>query len=512
MLRVVICDDEYIVLEGLRSMIEWSDYGMSLVGTAEDGKAAWALIRELRPDIVMTDIRMPGIDGLRLIELVMEEAPETVCIVFSGFNEYEYVRTAMKLGVVDYLEKPITLEKVDEALRRTCERIGGREELAALRRAADASREALLEQATLALLRRGAEALPRWRACFGEEEADRVAAVTVIAGEVPDGALEEALAPLGGSRTVVVADGDERLAAVFHFACPDDAGWEEARCRLSELPDAAGAGLTYSGVADAVRSRTEALRALRFARFMEERGLTRYAHIAESGVFPEGLTDREEAILFDIRTGDKEGLHRDLDAFSRWMEQERLDPELAEQEILKLAYVGRRSGRETVPGAQRAAMTARAVPHRELAGLQTRDEMFRWLRGQLETVFAKTAEERQASQHAAVAKALDFIGRHFRRDLTLQEVADHVGMNTTYFSLLFKEKTGASYIKHVTRLRLDEAKLLLREGKRVNEASEAVGYYNYRHFTELFKKHVGMTPGQYRDDPVASVRKEADHG
>ena len=113
MRKAVIFDDEYIVLQGLQAMIDWQKYGVEIVGTAGDGAAALAIVRERRPDIILTDIRMPGMDGLELIERVMQEAPDTYTIVFSGFNEFEYVKRAIGLGVADYLEKPITIQTIE---------------------------------------------------------------------------------------------------------------------------------------------------------------------------------------------------------------------------------------------------------------------------------------------------------------------------------------------------------------------------------------------------------------
>jgi two-component system response regulator YesN len=117
MLKAVVFDDEYIVLQGLKTMIDWPKYGIELVGTAEDGQAALVLFLRERPDIILTDIRMPGMNGLELIESVMKQEPDTVCIVFSGFNEYEYVKRAIQLGVADYLEKPINIAQIEEAVR-----------------------------------------------------------------------------------------------------------------------------------------------------------------------------------------------------------------------------------------------------------------------------------------------------------------------------------------------------------------------------------------------------------
>lgn len=589
MLKAAIFDDEYIVTQGLRAMIDWGRYGIELAGTAGDGFSALNMVRELKPDIVMTDIRMPGMDGLKLIEAISREAPDTACIVFSGFNEFDYIRQALKLGVVDYIEKPVTIEKVDEAMLRTIERIGRQREHTELKGRLEASKEALLEKATRDLVLLGEEALPAWRQAFGEEEAGRIVGVTVLAGSAQEllealdapeppggegsaaeleatraeaetgaqdesnaaGAAESTLGESGmadgtderGSkkakktktakkeaeeqdepsaadadaaipmpyRSVAFPNGDEWVAVVFHYELPADSLWERLELRSPHMNGTVGSGLTYPEVKDAGRSCKEALRALRYGLFLEEKGWTRFEHAEESESFPEGLSEREEELVFFLRTGNREALSGHLEAVKRWMESERLNPDLAERELLKLAYLGLQVAKESGLKNERQAGHAETVPHRELGGMRTRDEMFRWLGSYLGKLMDGMAESKRTSKHGAVDKALAFIEKNYDRDLTLQEVAEHVGMNATYFSLLFKEKVGHSYIKHVTRLRLEQAKVLLRRGLKVNEASEKVGYYNYRHFTELFKKHVGLTPGQYRESRgTPDSREEGD--
>jgi two-component system response regulator YesN len=162
MLKAVVFDDEYIVCQGLSRMIDWQRFGVELVGTAGDGLAALQLFREQRPDIVLTDIRMPGMDGLQLIETVADEAKDTMFIVLSGFNEFEYVRRAIGLGVVDYLEKPITVQKIEEAMTKTLERIKKQRAFSEMKSDLEASREQLLEKATLDLLLAGDKACRCW--------------------------------------------------------------------------------------------------------------------------------------------------------------------------------------------------------------------------------------------------------------------------------------------------------------------------------------------------------------
>ncbi|MGB8455665.1 MAG: response regulator [Anaerocolumna sp.] len=128
MYKLVVVDDEFIVVEGIKAMMARMKLGFEIVGFAYDGIAALEVIRNTRPDIVITDIRIPGMDGLSLIEEAKEFLPNTVFIVISGYNEFEYARRAITLGVKGYIDKPITMEKLTEVLSAAEKEFEGHEQ------------------------------------------------------------------------------------------------------------------------------------------------------------------------------------------------------------------------------------------------------------------------------------------------------------------------------------------------------------------------------------------------
>lgn len=483
MLKAVVFDDEYIVLKGLQTMIDWAGFGISLAGTATDGCAAIDLVRRVRPDVVLTDIRMPGMDGLQLIEQVLREAPETYCIVFSGYNEFAYVKRAIQLGVADYLEKPITVPGIEAAIRKMMERIGQRQ-----------SREReLLEKATLDLLLAGEAAAPLWRIRFGARQAECVVGSTVLAcsDEFPLPADDESY------RIVRVRNGPEHWVAVFHFRPPTHEFWERLEQAAEGISGAAGAGRTHPGVAGAPDSRREAQRALRAARFLGER-FVRFEELGEAFTSDRALSEREEAILLHLRTGNRTGLMEEVDRLLAWFHAGKADPETVENEMLKVIYLAREAARES--GIEPTSVsTGGDMPHVEIRKAAAEGRLAAWFRERIGRIADQAAEARDRKKHAAVERALRYIERNVTRDLSLQEVAEHVGMNAAYLSALFKDVMGETYIKYLTRRRMELAKALLAKGMKVNEVSERVGYHNYRHFSELFKKYTGTTPGQYKD-------------
>ena len=116
MLKVFLVEDEAVIREGLRDKIDWQEYGYQFVGEASDGEMALPLIRKTRPDVLITDIKMPFMDGLSLSKMVLEEFPQTRVVIISGYDDFGYARQAIALGVEEYLLKPITRNSLTKVL------------------------------------------------------------------------------------------------------------------------------------------------------------------------------------------------------------------------------------------------------------------------------------------------------------------------------------------------------------------------------------------------------------
>ena len=123
MLKVFLVEDETIVRENLRDHIMWQQYGYQFAGEASDGEMALPLIRRLKPDVLITDVKMPFMDGLSLSAIVRQEFPQMKIIIISGYNDFEYARQAIQAGVEQYLLKPVTRSSLQKALQETREKI-----------------------------------------------------------------------------------------------------------------------------------------------------------------------------------------------------------------------------------------------------------------------------------------------------------------------------------------------------------------------------------------------------
>ena len=146
--RVVLCEDEPLLLERLRRMVEGINCGFTVVGAAENGREALTALAETGADLLITDIRMPVMDGIELIRKLQEEQPRLECMLISGYGDFEYARTALRLGVCEYLLKPVPEEELKKALLRIRERLGERRGAikTSLESPPDASADNVIEQ------------------------------------------------------------------------------------------------------------------------------------------------------------------------------------------------------------------------------------------------------------------------------------------------------------------------------------------------------------------------------
>lgn len=122
MLKIFLAEDEIVMREGIRNNIAWQEERFEFVGEASDGELAYPMIQKLKPDILITDIRMPFMDGLELSRIVKQELPDTSILILSGYGEFDYAKEAISIGVEDYLLKPVTSAQLLEAIRRIAEK------------------------------------------------------------------------------------------------------------------------------------------------------------------------------------------------------------------------------------------------------------------------------------------------------------------------------------------------------------------------------------------------------
>ncbi|MEF3304096.1 response regulator [Paenibacillus sp. GYB003] len=504
MWKVLLVEDEAFVRRSLKQLIRWEDMGFTIAGEAGDGREALAMMKADAPDLVIADIIMPGMDGIELLKHAREEGMESAFVMLTCMNEFEYARQALEFGASGYLlklsmnEKSLaeTLSKVDRELLRTMQMRSQTESQSFQKLYRDMWQSIYGED-------RGGPAEPREWA----EDGDRRYA-SVWIGSFLHGAdrfTTDDFRKLGlatpDSRTAIHTYTHFGVTTVFVWNPASVASRERSAAARPPYPAALSGSAAAGGEARDVWSGV--LRALDTVWYEGWNGRaivaereTEAGPDAGDGTGARSGAERYAPLGWKTeRAWIQSFEQRHLDDFrerlrSGWrdMERRRMPMAIVKETAIRIDRIlARIAG---CAGLAEEELTA-CASHGELGErLLSRAEQYaqRWSTG-----------AQPITGHPEIDKALAYIHRHSHEDVTLKGVAALVSMDETYFSGLFKRKTGVTLIHYVQQVRIGHAKKLLEETSLpVAEVGERVGFPNTNYFIKIFKRWAGRTPNDYR--------------
>ncbi|MDD3920334.1 MAG: response regulator [Eubacteriales bacterium] len=524
MLRVIIADDEQHILRLIQALADWNDLGMEVSGVASNGLEALALIEEAAPDILITDIRMPGCGGLELIERAKALCPQLEVIIISGYAHFEYAQTAIQYGVGEYLLKPINQQSLNSTLAKMGQKCRARRET----------------QSSVEGLRAGND---NYRTLFRE----RLVADLVSGSFQADGsALEKQYHFFEGSEVyqvfLVKLDYDiaqfnmqslsilrEKIEAAL---CPSLLNYcDDVVLQFNKVQAVGIIGYSAKNCNDIRHALRDSLNQL-----VAQKNLfgaveftialgTGYPHFSRlpdslkiaQTVMHERLIDGTERLLErgsqSTALQKQELLARYTQAISRAIDSMSLAAAEQAVEALERTAMGvpNASGSELfdlVIGAGTAFITQISADNREEAleafllncgQCSSVSALFTYLKNVQSKMLQAVQNQIQQSSARPIRLAKEYIQQHYGEALTLEQVSEELGFSVSYFSTLFKKETGEGFVKYLARIRIQEAKTLLRETNlSVLEICRQVGYLDIKHFTRMFKQDVGINPGEYR--------------
>ncbi|HZG83559.1 response regulator [Paenibacillus sp.] len=530
--NIVIVDDESIFRRGLRSMIASLDPEWNVVGDARDGYEALDLLQQLRPDVMLTDIRMPRMDGIQLQKIARERFPELISVVVSGYEDFTYVKESMRHGAKDYVMKPIEreelgklLERLKEEVRKNAARHVPPPETKEDQRKA---RTRASERLAAALMRGvvGADDIARLEEVGVRLAAPRFACMVIKLDKQSVGTERYRKADPSLFQLYIqqfVQEVLDRRSSGFSFVLSDSEvvailnaeGGDESMRRLLDL-------------AESIRLQIKSLSNLTVTI-----GVSRLSPGPES--LPKSYREAEIALLHRLLVGGDKVL-----AYEQTMDGR---PEAAETrewswEALERAISAGRSGEAEQRASEAVAELCREAPtpqtvHRHIcklliqyyelavewgvtkAWLGEKDirellfdvcstsasdelaELCRALFGRLAACVAAGSPERTQDP---IAKAIRYMETHYERPITLKTMSDILFLNPAYFSTLFKQRTGVTFVDKLTDIRIEAAKKrLATTSEMVAEVAERTGFRNVRHFNRVFKSETGLSPSEYRE-------------
>ena len=537
MLKVFLVEDESIMREGLRENIPWQQYGYEYVGDASDGEVALPLIRKAKPDVLITDIKMPFMDGLELSRIVMKELPNTKIIIISGHDDFEYARQAIQIGVEQYILKPITRESLKKVLIEINEKIEAEQEKNnylrkfqnEMREYEQLSRRNFFEKLFGGQLpiseiysEAGKLSLDINGPCFN---------IVLVTVQKKKGALVTTSSELN----IVEKCNEEFFQYFMRFN-----EYLVFRWNMNTY------GILIKGEADVVQSFTE--RAIQNVTRIYETIDRNYDWYVAVGNYVERLSQLTECysqvnhafaqrfitpskhvltsgVLDMVETVEGDGQFEDVDA-------SQMDPEIIKSFLTNasLEEVGEfidgyfESVRDAIRsklfrnylvlnirfatlsyvkglGCEQDEFLKKAdaveLPDLSMGIGVLREYIYKLLRCAIEI----REQESNNQGHKMMQGALEYIDSHYMQDsLSLNEVASGIDVSANYFSAVFSQEMNMTFVEYVTKKRMERAmKLLKQTDLSAADIAGQVGYKDPHYFSFVFKKTQGCTPREYRN-------------
>lgn len=536
MLKVFLAEDEFIIREGIKNNIDWQAYGYEFCGEASDGELAFPLIQKTRPDILITDIKMPFVDGLALSRLVKKELPETEIIILSGYEEFDYAKEAIQIGVARYLLKPINGETLLQEIDSVAEIILGKQKEKEIREkyqkemeenslrdqmdlfqhlvTGDCSMEELLSVADKLDLK----IMAPWYSIVllkiqsmkhdYEEYSGSIVAVDerIVKLAEPEHVLIFDRA-LEGRAFLFKADSEEELLAYQKEYLGDVkevlSGYANLRYfggigtpvnRLREIP----ASFEDASHAFAHRYLVAESCILDSSLLMQE-GAAEHEDFRISAVNPEQI-DRAKMQEF-LRTGDLDEVVYFVDEFFGKLDGGAMKSRIFRQYITMDAYFSIVDFLKGL-GLQKDEIEA---PDQDSSILQDEKSAMDYIVRIMNKALVLREKKASSRYEDVVSEVIHYIEDNYaQEELSLNLLASHVNFSPNHLSMIFSQQTGQTLIRYLTDYRMNRAKELLRcSSKKSSVISMEVGYKDPHYFSYLFKKTQGMTPTQYRGGRAA---------
>ncbi|MCR5002425.1 MAG: response regulator [Lachnospiraceae bacterium] len=525
--KVILVDDEEEVREAIRKRIDWEEIGFTVAGTAENGEEALELAESCEPDVIMTDIQMPFMDGLTLIRKIKEKIPDLRSVIFSGYDDFEYAKEAIRLEAEEYILKPVDAEELRNIFirikGRLDEQIKQRRNVELLSKYYEDSRPMMKEQLIIGLLE-GRELqfdLERYQRDFdlkieasfycagafritptseGGEKLDKnlmaVSLKQIVVERMKDVLPVEALVYLdtvcvlarlsGTDQYHVFVEEMDRICKVAHKALNANVS--------------AGIGRTYGNAESIHTSFLEAKDAFHYRIFVGENQALCINDVDPSNTIEDYVSEKQiRHIMRQVKVGTKESIEKEIRDFIQKLKKSEIS--LSQLQVFYAEFMVelmRLSRGHAINLSQTGFGNVNT--NEELAGFSSMDEFADRLIELSAMLWEKISAGRVDTTKKLGEDARQYIADHYSEStLSVDEICSHLGVGTSYFSSVFKKETGVSFVTYLTEVRMNEAQRLLdTTDEKSYIIAGMVGYEEPNYFSYVFKKHFGISPSKYR--------------
>jgi len=543
-LTAMLVDDELPILENLSLILPWEDMGIEITGTARSGAEALDKVADCHPDIMLCDIRMPAMDGLELIRILRERGESCEIILLTGYQQFEYARTAIRYNVHEYICKPIDYLDLENKLRELTEQIHMKRKASESERHRHVEMENWIRHKQVTDLLRGEKGISPCCSVPSTEglcSSDRYILILVNAEgyfrhsigwsadqhqqwhDEINACLVDLTEALEESMIIAVRKGE------WGILLKAATGWEQ---QADELEQRIRWRLNAMFAKDpAMKART--IRDDQPVR-LDQQITDRYLHCQRMLMISFETSDEMRA----LPTSAHPILRPNDEAFQKaaWVTKEDLDlltrciRQGNKQGVFKLLHSLKQQLNQTEFSSDsigesniRFLLVHMLGELREVHALAEQEEQQFWDALQMAASMKELIELAEAVAHAwhnkqgssrpstsdLIKSACEYMDTHLDRDLGIDEVADWLGISSSYFCQLFKSHAGVTFVEYLTHKRMESAAQLLSTTEwSITAIGEATGYKERRYFSKVFHKHFQMKPSEYRQSKRAATSLE----
>ncbi|MEE3397979.1 MAG: response regulator [Eubacterium sp.] len=539
MIKVFLVEDEYAIREGIKKSVNWEANGYTLVGEAGDGEMAFPKIVKARPDILITDIRMPFMDGLELSRLVKKEIPNIKIVVLSGYDDFNYAKQAISIGVEEYILKPVSGENLLTELGKIADAINveRQDELAKDKYLRDmeeirtlakqkfihdmidgklSMQESLEQGRELGIDITAAyysivlfQAFPKNKAGVPAEEEFDVAEYSGVSEEIYSRIRET----VSESPNVYLY---EQVGDVLCFLEKSDSlndmnqntqkGIDIIKEIMSTKSDwiyFISIGKPVERIRDVNSSYRDASK--RFAeRYMLDESFIFYGENGYSNVLDIGGIDikmvSQKTIFHFLRNGTLVEIDDLVSEYFSSLGEEAMESRLFCQYVLMEALISGMAFLDSMNVSREKAASILGELSDPVRFVDSVDKAKDYITRILKVLIEYRNQVSDKKYTEIIDKAREFIKAQYKNDeMSLQTVASYVNVSSNHFSAIFRKETGETFIDYLTKVRMDNAKdLLTCTSMKTSEIGFEVGYKDPHYFSYIFKKTIGMSPKEYR--------------
>lgn len=523
MYKIFIVEDEFLVREGIRNKINWENTQFMLSGEASDGEMALAMIQEIKPDILVTDIRMPFMDGLELSRIVKRTLPWIHIIILSGHDEFEYARDAISIGVDEYILKPInssillaTLEKVAQSIEEEKKK---RIDAELLRMQLESTNNLIIEHfleelvigaiGTSDAIERaqglGIDLLAKryvvieGRFDFDNTESNSTVKIKANIGNLLKGRSDIIWFFRSYDSLVLIIKGESDEAVIeTAYQVSQVIRYEIERNNLGIFT--IGIGSVAERIGAIPDSYLDAIKVHRLLGSIRRGHIVGIRDIESGEISTSTFMPSEAPVSEKLRYATKEDIPRLINQWTRSMDKTNFQTALMGyyflMDVLMTAarLINELGGdyHQVLPEVDKPAKLFEVACNKEIFTSFAEDMIKRTID------FRDSCEDLKYGR--IIQKAREFINANYHDSgISLHTVAAVVSLSPNHFSTIFSQETGETFIEYLTRIRIENAKRLLAEGNmKTTDIAYAVGYNEAHYFSYIFKKNTGLTPREFK--------------